>query len=131
MRPWVTRALVTTAAVAAALAIGTPTAQASTVVEAHVPFAFIVNGTRLPAGTYDLTPVWEIRNRATEKAALVLTNPRSVPEASASPQLDFTVVGGQHFLSEIVSNDSGRARDLDLTPIRIEHELEKVDQTRG
>jgi hypothetical protein len=79
------------------------------VVKAHVPFAFQVEGTHLPAGDYVLKPLdintpgaIEIRSvTASGPAAAFLT----VPEDSGSatqPRLLFDDVGNQHFLRGIL-----------------------------
>jgi len=131
------RVLAIAASAAVMLAAGSTMARASTL-EAHVPFSFIVNGTRLPAGTYELRPlsnlqriVWEVQNHRGTRAVFVLTSAFQMPRASASPQLDFAVMGGQHFLSQIVSDYYGQGRDTDLTPRTMERQLVHADRVAG
>lgn len=80
----------------------------SRLTQTTVPFAFIVNGTTLPAGTYivnSLSPnLMEIRSADTKhpNTVTVLTREGSMWNPHAASQLVFEAYGSQYFLHEIV-----------------------------
>ena len=77
----------------------------------NLPFAFVVSGKVLPAGTYTASQLsferygaLRITNRATGKSVFVL--PNEVEDAATfMPHLTFQQVGEQHFLSAIQSGE--------------------------
>jgi hypothetical protein len=77
-----------------------------------LPFAFVVRGKILPAGTYtasqlsfDRRGALKITNRATGKSVLVV--PNEVEDAATfMPHVTFQQVGEQHFLRAIQSADN-------------------------
>jgi hypothetical protein len=75
--------------------------------------------------------VWEVQSQRGTRTVFVLTSAFQAPRASASPQLDFAVMGGQHFLSRIVSDYYGQGRDTDLTPRTMERQLVHADRLAG
>jgi hypothetical protein len=130
------RALATAASAVLFLAAGATVARAETL-EAHIPFSFIVNGTRLPAGHYELRSmtttqpnVWEVENTRTDRSVLLLTGACEMPSAT-TPQLHFAVMGGQHFLAQIVPDTGGQGRDADLTARSMERQLVRADRSAG
>ena len=82
-------------------------AQAPDRILVKVPFSFVAAGQTFPAGEYKVT-----RLRDEEPRILLLTNvenqaevvmlfPQSQETAHGKPQLDFSYVGDQHFLSRV------------------------------
>jgi hypothetical protein len=85
-------------------------------VRAHVPFAFVVNQTTLPAGEYSITTmsggseVLLIRGTANKSAKLVNANHRLASKPADRTKIVFRCYGDRYFLSEIWTqgNESGR-----------------------
>ena len=84
----------------------------------NLPFAFVVSGKVLPAGTYTTSQVsfdrygaLRITNRATGKSVFVLPN-EVEGAATFMPHVTFQQVGEQRFLSAIQS-----AEDIYKTPV--------------
>ena len=129
------RALVIAGAALIAILTGAATAQANGI-QAHVPFAFVVNGTRLPAGTYEIRPVdqqrtaWIVQNQRGNRSAIIVTGAYRAP-ASATPDVEFATMGGEHILSGFVSDNTGQGRDVFLTPKRMERQLVSADERAG
>ena len=103
-------------------------------VVAHVPFAFIVGNSRLPAGDYIVkeTPgepdVISIASADNRQFVFVLSIPATSNETPTKAELEFDKVGGQYFLARVMP-EGGNAREIVLTPKRMERELEIVGAT--
>ena len=81
----------------------TVSAQAN-VVKIDIPFAFMVQDTKLPAGTYQIAKVKEssyrISNLKGDQKALFPTEPTTSPTQVKSFTLEFNVYGDQYYLSK-------------------------------
>ena len=97
-------------------------------VVAHVPFAFIVGETRLPAGDYivkevDNDPsVIAITSADGHQSTFMLTMASSSGELQAQPQLVFEKFEDQYFLARVIGGD-GDERAIALTPAIMEREV--------
>jgi len=100
------------AGAALALAVGTRPAEAMSegvVVEAHVPFAFQVNGRTLPAGDYHVKSIGIYERNVLEIASTDPNGPSefviALPQDSSRDlhhaEMIFDEVGAQHFLRAI------------------------------
>ena len=112
-----------------AITIGSASAaRADQLVVAHVPFAFIVGDSRLPAGDYvvkelDGDPsVIEIASAHGHQSMFTLTMESSAMETPARPQLVFEKFEDQYFLARVIRED-GNDRELMLTPALMEREV--------
>lgn len=78
----------------------------------NIPFAFVVAGKTLPAGTYKANRVSNDKSEGLvlwsfEKRVGVIVGPSEVESAPAdTAKLTFETAGGQHFLSQIRTEDS-------------------------
>ena len=103
-------------------------ARADQLVVAHVPFAFIVGDSRLPAGDYvvkemDSNPsIIEITSAQGHQSMFTLTMESSSMETPARPQLVFEKFEDQYFLARVVRED-GNDREIMLTPALMEREV--------
>jgi hypothetical protein len=74
------------------------------VVTIDIPFAFMVNDTKLPAGTYTITKVKEMSHRISDlkgdQNVMVITQPTTNPTPVATFTLFFNVYGDQNYLSK-------------------------------
>ncbi len=74
------------------------------VVTIKIPFAFIVNDTKLPEGTYKITMVnptsYMIADLKGEQKAMFTTETATIPKPAASFTLYFNVYGDQYYLSK-------------------------------
>ncbi len=91
--------------------------QAERVVTVHVPFAFQVEGNKLPAGDYTILEQagWvQIQSKAGKNAAHVLTMPVVSKEQKAgeNSEVVFHNYGGQMFLAEIWATGQEKGREL-------------------
>jgi len=110
----VSRLIVAIAAGAAlAFAVGIRPAEAmpeSVVVEAHIPFAFQVNGRTLPAGDYHIKSVGIYERNVVEIAStdpegpseFVITLPQETGRDVHHAEMLFDEVGSQRFLREVL-----------------------------
>ncbi|MCU1386169.1 MAG: hypothetical protein JWL71_4866 [Acidobacteria bacterium] len=103
---------------AAAIVVGSASAaQAEDRVDVKVPFAFIVNGEQLPAGTYDVAEMSDgpnvliIRSADGREAVSMLTIPSSSSNEEGDPKLLFEMIDNQHVLVGIDYGD-GDSRQL-------------------
>ena len=103
---------------AAAIVVGSASAaQAEERVDVKVPFAFIVNGEQLPAGTYDVMEMSDgpnvliIRSADGRNAVSMLTIPSSSSNEESDPKLLFEMIDNQHVLVGIDYGD-GESRQL-------------------
>jgi len=99
-------------------------------IEAKVPFAFIVHGVKLPAGSYTVTEdanlsgVCRIASADGRHAIYVMTTAAD-DRPEAQPELRFKKFGDQYFLSRVVSWD-GEEREIVLTKSIVDRELTEV-----
>jgi hypothetical protein len=107
------------------------------VIRAHIPFAFNVEGQRMPAGDYVLKcmginepSVVEIRNaNGSGPAALFLTN-REDSGNITQPKMVFDDVGHQRFLRDIlVPNQTGA--EVPLAPAEVQAVLRHAEAHRA
>ena len=104
-------------------------ARADEPVVAHVPFAFIVGESRLPAGDYivkelDGDPgVISIASTARHQSRFTLTlgSTSSSGDKPGQPRLVFEKFEDQYFLARVVRDD-GDQQEIVLTPAIMEHE---------
>jgi hypothetical protein len=103
---------------AAAIAAGSASAaQVEDRVDAKVPFAFVVNGEQLPAGTYEVMEMSEgpnvliIRSADGRKTVSMMTITSSSSNEDGDPKLLFEVIDNQHVLVGVDYGD-GESRQL-------------------
>ena len=90
-------------------AVGTARADATEVAQAKVPFAFVVNGRTLPAGTYTVerdetqsSTLLMLRNGKNQQGTFVSTTPDCGRDPAGSrPTLSFRREGNQYRLTGI------------------------------
>lgn len=103
-------------------------ARADEQVMAHVPFAFIVGESRLPAGDYivkemDSDPgVIRIASADDHQSVFTLTMTSSSSKMQGQPRLVFEKFDNQYFLARVVRQD-GDEQELVLTPEIMEREV--------
>jgi hypothetical protein len=119
---WVFLAIVVVVVSAASVA------RADELVVAHVPFAFIVGDSRLPAGDYivkevDNDPsVISITSADGHQSTFILTMASSSSEMREQPRLMFEKFEDQYFLARVIRGD-GSEREIALTPTIMEREV--------
>lgn len=99
------------------------------ILEANIPFDFMVGTSWLPAGTYSIVPVTDqisvlkVRNTESNQTIFVGTIPAIDRKAShpASPRFVFNHYGDQYFLSKVWKGMDNTGREL--TKARLEREL--------
>jgi len=103
---------------AAAIAVGVASAaHAQDRVDAKVPFAFLVNGVQLPAGTYEVRDTSEgsgvltIESTDGQKVLSVMTIPSSSLNEEGDPKLLFDKINNQYVLVGIDYGD-GEGRQI-------------------
>jgi hypothetical protein len=83
----------------------TAAAETITVIKVNVPFEFTFGDRTFPAGEYSLTQpqqhVLTLRNSRGQTLDSVLTDGIDSPTPGVATKVQFTTVGGQHFLSEV------------------------------
>lgn len=83
------------------------TAQADDLVTAKIPFAFVVNGTELPAGDYVLSrdaskpELLSIATADGHRVALVLSQRAGDEDKKQEPKLEFERIGKQMHLAQV------------------------------
>lgn len=106
-------------------------ARADERIVAKVPFAFIVQGVRLPAGSYTVTEdvnaagVCLIANADGREVMYVMTTASSADQPTGNAALLFERFGDQYFLSRVMPQN-GEEREIVLTKSIVEHELTEV-----
>jgi hypothetical protein len=74
-------------------------------IKAHVPFAFEVSRSTLPAGDYTITKLlasaWVVQNDEGRQAVTTLAGPEGRNEDAEPAKLVFERVAGRYFLSEL------------------------------
>ena len=103
---------------AAAIAVGSASAaHAQDRVDAKVPFAFLVNGEQLPAGTYEVRDLSEgsgvltIESTDGQKAVSMMTIPSTPSNEEVDPRLLFDTINNQQVLVGIDYGD-GEGRQI-------------------
>lgn len=98
---------------------GSAHAQAIAVVEAKIPFDFVVENHKLPAGEYRIEPVFKgrldrlmIRRRDGGAVTTVLTMPSQAKELQTETRLIFRRYGNEYFLSQIWTSGQKLGREL-------------------
>src|SRR5262245_4298330 len=94
--------------------------------EANIPFDFMVNGKKLPAGKYIVgadgaSKTLAIRNWKSRQGAFSLTHVFQVRDGS-KPELVFHRYGDQYFLAKVISDTSG----IELPKTKAEREAAKA-----
>jgi hypothetical protein len=103
-------------------------ARADERVVAHVPFAFIVGESRMPAGDYivkemdDDPSVISITSADGHQSTFMLTMASSSNETPEQPRLVFEKFEDQYFLARVTRED-GNERAIVLTPAIMEREV--------
>ena len=106
-------------AAAAIVVGGASAAQAQDRVDAKVPFAFVVNGEQLPAGSYEVKDMSEgpdvltIASTDGQKAVSVMTIPSSSSTKEGDPTLRFDTINNQHVL---IGSDFGDGDSRQIVP---------------
>jgi hypothetical protein len=110
---------------------GASAAHAQDRVDAKVPFAFVVNGVQLPAGTYEVRDMSEgsdvLTIESTDRQHIVsmMTIPASSPNLEGESKLLFNKINNQYVLVEIdyldgegrqVMPDASNASQTAVTP---------------
>lgn len=106
-------------------------ARADEVVVTKVPFDFIVNGVRMPAGNYTVTQLNDralvsIASADRRHFAFALTIPLAPDQAGPVPKLVFEQFDGNHFLERIVA-DENIGREIVLTPAEMKRESDRAE----
>jgi hypothetical protein len=105
-----------------ALLISVPLS-AQTIAKATIPFDFTVGQTRMPAGTYEISPLAHaaisIRDTKTAKSVLTLFNWSGARSEDSTPKLVFHKYGDKYFLS-LVSRGSEGAMQLPTSKLEQE-----------
>ena len=90
-------------------------------IRANIPYAFVVNNTTLPGGTYVITvsdpygsdtSVLEIRSANGKTAVLFDTDPITGPRLAPQTELVFDKVGDTYFLSRVFLEGDGGGNQL-------------------
>ena len=99
-------------------------------IRANIPYAFVVNNTTLPAGTYVITvsdpygsdtSVLEIRSANGKTAVLFDTDPITGPRLAPQTELVFEKIGDTYFLSQVfLQGDEGSQVRKSKTQQRLE-----------
>jgi hypothetical protein len=118
------RLLLTALGVGLVAAVGAvpASAMATQQITAHIPFNFVVENTKLPAGTYTIEPlgiedpsVLVIRNAKDNVAIEFLTNATNPQSKVNSAELIFDRYGKKEFLHKVLVPDDQSA-ELPLSP---------------
>jgi hypothetical protein len=117
------------AAAAVLLAAGASAAHAEeNLVEATVPFAFVVGTTELPAGAYLVRQLFDDPSVVTivsadgRHVANTITIAGEADMTKMQPALVFKKLDGRYFLERVTADD-GIERDLVLRPAQMEREV--------
>jgi len=111
---------------ALALLISVPLS-AQTIAKANVPFDFTVGQTRMPAGTYEFSPISHgailIRDSKTAKSVLSLFNTEEPKRADSTPKLVFHRYGDKYFLSQVSRGNGGAVLRLPTSKLEEEERI--------
>ena len=105
-----------------ALLISVPLS-AQTIAKATVPFDFTVGQTRMPAGTYEISPLSHailIRDSKTAKGVLSLFNSEEPSRGVRTPKLVFHRYGDKYFLSQVSRGNGGAVMQLPTSKLEEE-----------
>ena len=105
-----------------ALLISVPLS-AQTIAKATVPFDFTVGQTRMPAGTYEISPLSHailIMDRKTAKSVLSLFNSEEPSRGDSTPKLVFHRYGDKYFLSQVSRGNGGVVMQLPTSKLEEE-----------
>jgi hypothetical protein len=105
-----------------ALLISVPLS-AQTIARATVPFDFTVGQTRMPAGTYEISPLSHailIRDSKTAKSILSLFNSEEPSRGDSTPKLVFHRYGDKYFLSQVSRGHGGAVMQLPTSKLEEE-----------
>jgi hypothetical protein len=105
-----------------ALLISVPLS-AQTIAKATVPFDFTVGQTRMPAGTYEISPLSHailIRDSKTAKSILSLFNSEEPSRGDSTPKLVFHRYGDKYFLSQVSRGHGGAVMQLPTSKLEEE-----------
>jgi len=96
---------------------------AHTIAKATVPFDFTVGQTRMPAGTYEISPLSHaivIRDSKTAKSILSLFNSEEASRGDSTPKLVFHRYGDKYFLSQVSRGHGGAVMQLPTSKLEEE-----------
>jgi len=96
---------------------------AQTIAKATVPFDFTVGQTRMPAGTYEISPLSHaivIRDSKTAKSILSLFNSEEASRGDSTPKLVFHRYGDKYFLSQVSRGHGGAVMQLPTSKLEEE-----------
>ncbi len=105
-----------------ALLISVPLS-AQTIAKATVPFDFTVGQTKMPAGTYEISPLSHailITDRKTAKSVLSLFNSEEPSRGDSTPRLVFHRYGDKYFLSQVSRGNGGAVMQLPTSKLEEE-----------
>ena len=106
-----------------ALLISVPLS-AQTIAKATVPFDFTVGQTKMPAGTYEFSPLAHgailIRDSKTTKSVLSLFNSEEPSRGDSTPKLVFHRYGDKYFLSQVSRGNGGAVMKLPTSKLEEE-----------
>ena len=105
-----------------ALLISVPLS-AQTIAKATVPFDFTVGQTKMPAGTYEISPLSHailIMDRKTAKSVLSLFNSEEPSRGDSTPRLVFHRYGDKYFLSQVSRGNGGAVMQLPTSKLEAE-----------
>jgi hypothetical protein len=105
-----------------ALLISVPLS-AQTIAKATVPFDFTVGQTKMPAGTYEISPLSHailIMDRKTAKSVLSLFNSEEPSRGDSTPKLVFHRYGDKYFLSQVSRGNGGAVMQLPISKLEEE-----------
>jgi hypothetical protein len=110
------RILITTALLLAAISVSVQ-AQERQLLTATVPFAFTVENSNLPAGTYAVSTlppynIMKVQSADGRKVAMIPAIPSRISAASEQAKLVFDHIGNQYFLAQVWEQGSEVRRDV-------------------
>jgi|WetSurMetagenome_2_1015567.scaffolds.fasta_scaffold550123_2 hypothetical protein len=108
------------------------------ILRANVPFDFIIGTTTFPAGAYSVAKdspsgsLW-VQSRTCNRAYILQTIPLAPPDFSGKPRLVFNRHGSAYFLSQVVSDKTGKQglikskREREMALASLLHQTVTVD----
>lgn len=106
------------------LAVTQAGAQTSKEIQAHVPFAFTVNGTYMPAGEYlvqvgpegESLSVVSIESKDRLHCVVTMTDTGRLTADDSTPRLVFKRFGNAYFLAQVKADNGTPARVMPMGP---------------